>query len=78
MASITIKSSSFTTNGDTITINYETDVTLTKVELTKDSANWISTTSYTQSSAVFNISSWENGTYSSCKLRVTYKDTESR
>ena len=76
MASITIKSSSFTTNGDTITINYETDVTLTKVELTKDSANWISTTSYTQSSAVFNISSWENGTYSSCKLRVTYKDTD--
>ena len=38
MASITINNSSITTTSNTVTINYTTDVTLSQVELTKDSS----------------------------------------
>lgn len=55
-----------------IEILFTTDDTLKKVELTNDGINYISATTYTQTSAVFDISSWPNGTYEECKLRATY------
>ena len=73
MASITINNSSITTTSNTVTINYTTDVTLSQVELTKDSSTWITARTFSQTSASFDISSWGNGTYSNCKLRITYE-----
>ena len=73
MSNITINNSSITTTSDMVSINYTTDVTLSKVELTKDSSTWITASTFTQTSASFNISSWSNGTYSNCKLRITYE-----
>ena len=73
MSNITINNSSITTTSDMVSINYTTDVTLSKVELTKDSSTWITASTFTQTSASFNISSWGNGTYSNCKLRITYE-----
>ena len=73
MASITINNSSITTTSNTVTINYTTDVTLSQVELTKDSSTWITARTFSQTSASFDISSWSNGTYSNCKLRITYE-----
>ena len=73
MASITINNSSITTTSNTVTINYTTDVTLSQVELTKDSSTWIKARTFSQTSASFDISSWNNGTYSNCKLRITYE-----
>ena len=55
-----------------IEILFTTDDTLKKVELTNDGVNYISATTYTQTSATFDISSWPNGTYEECKLRATY------
>ena len=73
MASITINNSSITTTSNTVTINYTTNVTLSQVELTKDSSTWIKARTFSQTSASFDISSWTNGTYSNCKLRITYE-----
>ena len=73
MSNITINNSSITVTSDMVSINYTTDVTLSKVELTKDSSTWITASTFTQTSASFNISSWSNGTYSNCKLRITYE-----
>ena len=73
MSNITINNSSITATSDMVSINYTTDVTLSKVELTKDSSTWITASTFTQTSASFNISSWSNGTYSNCKLRITYE-----
>ena len=73
MASITINNSSITTTSNTVTIDYTTDVTLSQVELTKDSSTWIKARTFSQTSASFDISSWTNGTYSNCKLRITYE-----
>ena len=73
MSNITINNSSITTTSDMVSINYTTDVTLSKVELTKDGSTWITASTFTQTSASFNISSWGNGTYSNCKLRITYE-----
>lgn len=78
MASLNISSSPSTTS-NTITVNFTTDVSnISKVELSNDGGStYISATSYTSSSAVFNVASWSNGTYSNCKLRLTYTDSSS-
>ena len=77
MASITITSSNITVTGNNLTVNYTTDVTLTKVELTNGSSDYITASTFNQSSATFNIATWDNGTYTSCLLRVTYEITNS-
>ena len=71
MASITVTGVSDLTR-TLIEVAFTTDDTLRKVELTNDGINYISATTYTQTSAVFDISSWPNGTYNECKLRATY------
>ena len=78
MASLNISSSPSTTS-NTITVSFKTDVPkITKAELSKDGGNtYISATSFTSSSAVFNVATWSNGTYNNCKLRLTYKDSSS-
>ena len=73
MANITITNNSITATSNTVTINYRTDVTLSKVELTNDSSTWITAKTFSQTTATFDISSWDNGTYSNCKLRITYE-----
>lgn len=78
MASLTITGSPNTTT-NTITVNFTTDVSnISKVELSNDGGStYISATSYTSSSAVFNVSTWSNGTYNNCILRLTYTDSSS-
>ena len=78
MASLTISGSASTTT-NTITVNFTTDVSnISKAELSNDGGStYISATSYTSSSAVFNVATWSNGTYNNCKLRLTYTDSSS-
>ena len=73
MATITVSSNPSTT-GDTLTVNFTTDATnITDILISKDGgSNYISATSFTNSQAVFNVSSWDNGTYSNCKLKCVY------
>lgn len=76
MATITVTSNPSTT-GDTLTVNFTTDVTnISDILLSKDGGStYISATSFTKSSAVFNISNWDNGTYSNCKLKCVYTES---
>lgn len=78
MASLTISSSPSTTS-NTITVNFTTDVSnISKAELSNDGGStYISATSYTSSSAIFNVATWSNGTYNNCKLRLTYSESSS-
>ena len=76
MASLTISGSPSTTT-NTITVNFTTDVSnISKAELSKDGGStFINATSFTSSSAVFNVATWSNGTYNNCKLRLTYTES---
>lgn len=76
MATITV-SSNPSTSGDTLTVNFTTDVTnISDILLSKDGGStYISATSFTKSSAVFNISNWDNGTYDKCKLKCVYTES---
>lgn len=76
MATITVSSNPSTT-GDTLTVNFTTDATnISDILLSKDGGStYISATSFTKSSAVFNISNWDNGTYSNCKLKCVYTES---
>lgn len=78
MATITV-SSNPSTSGDTLTVNFTTDATnITDILLSKDGGStYISATSFTKSSAVFNVSSWDNGTYDKCKLKCVYTENSS-
>lgn len=72
MASVTISSNPSTTS-NTLVVDFTTDIAnIDSIELTKDGSNFIQATSFTSTSATFNVSSWENGTYANCYLRVTY------
>lgn len=77
MAKITV-SSNPSTSEDTLTVNFTTDVTnISDILLSKDGGStYISATSFTKSSAVFNISNWDNGTYSNCKLKCVYTESD--
>ncbi len=77
MASVTVSTNPSTT-GNTLTVNFTTDATnITDVQLTKDGSNYISATSFTNTSATFNVSSWGNGTYNNCYLKVIYTEASS-
>lgn len=78
MATITVSNNPSTT-GDTLTVNFTTDATnISDILLSKDGGStYISATSFTNSSAVFNVSSWDNGTYNNCKLKCVYTETSS-
>lgn len=78
MATITVSVNPSTT-GDTLTVNFTTDATnISDILLSKDGGStYISATSFTNSSAVFNISNWDNGTYNNCKLKCIYTETTS-
>ena len=73
MATITVSSNPSTT-GDTLTVNFTTDATnITDILISKDGGStYESATSFTSSKAVFNVSSWSNGTYDKCKLKCVY------
>ena len=76
MATITVSSNPSTT-GDTLTVNFTTDATyITDILLSKDGGStYESATSFTNTTAVFNVSSWSNGTYSNCKLKCVYTES---
>jgi hypothetical protein len=76
MATITVSSNPSTT-GDTLTVNFTTDATnISDILLSKDGGStYISATSFTNSSAVFNISNWDNGIYNNCKLKCVYTES---
>ena len=76
MASINVSSNPSTT-GDTLTVNFTTDATnISDILISKDGGStYTSATSFTSSSAVFNVSSWTNGTYNNCKLKCVYTET---
>ena len=72
MASVTVSSNPSTT-GNTLTVNFTTDATnITDVQITKDGSNYSSATTFTNSSATFDVSSWSNGTYNNCYLKVIH------
>lgn len=75
MATLNISNAPYAVTGKKVTIYYTTDVTLTNIQLTKDGKNYIDAISFSQTSAIFDISSWSNGTYSSCVLKGTYENT---
>lgn len=76
MATITVSSNPSTT-GDTLTVNFTTDATnITDILISKDGGStYTSATSFTSSKAIFNVSSWSNGTYSNCKLKCVYTES---
>ena len=77
MANVTVSTNPSTKN-NTLTVNFTTDVNnITGVQLTKDGSNYISATSFTNTSATFNVASWTNGTYNNCYLKVIYTETSS-
>ena len=77
MANVTVPTNPSTTN-NTLTVNFTTDVNnITDVQLTKDGNNYISATSFTNTSATFDVYSWSNGTYSTCYLKIIYTETSS-
>ena len=76
MASLNITDSSYEVTKKIIVINYTTDVILENVQLSKDGINFIDAFSFSQVSALFDISSWENGTYDNCVLRATYENAK--
>ena len=71
MAILSTNINTYSASGSLITITFTIDVTPTAIELTKDGANWISATSYTSSSATFDISNWKKGIYTNCQLKVS-------
>ena len=77
MANLSIIGSPSTTNNNLI-VSYSTDISdITNIEISNNGSNYISATTFSNSSATFDVSSWKNGTYNSCTLRVTYgKDGE--
>ena len=77
MASVTVSTSPSTEN-NTLTVNFITDVSnITDVQLTKDGSDYISATSFTSTSASFDVASWTNGTYNDCYLKVIYTEASS-
>lgn len=76
MATITVSSNPSTT-GDTLTVNFTTDATnISDILISKDGgSSYTSATSFTNTTAVFNVSSWSNGTYSNCKLKCVYTES---
>lgn len=76
MTTITVSSNPSTT-GDTLTVNFTTDATnITDILISKDGGStYESATSFTSSKAIFNISSWSNGTYNNCKLKCVYTES---
>ena len=77
MAILSTNINTYSASGSSITITFTTDVTPTAIELTKDGTNWISATSYTSSSATFDISNWRKGTYTNCQLKISYDEESS-
>lgn len=72
MANLSVIGSPSTTN-NTLIVSYNTDISdITNIEISNNGSNYISATTFSNSSATFDISSWKNGTYNSCTLRVTY------
>ena len=64
----------FSTSSNSLHVRYTTDAqNITKMEITKDNTNFITADSFTNSDAVFNVSTWDNGTYT-CKLRMTHTE----
>ena len=76
MANIAVKNSVIVTN-NIVSVNFETDVAnISKIELSKDGGNaFINSLSYSNNSASFDITDWENGTYTNCVLKLTFQDT---
>ena len=69
MANLIISDASYKVSGKTVVVNYTTDVILTNVQLSKDGVNFIDSSRFSQLSAMFDISTWENGFYENCILR---------
>ena len=64
----------FSTSSNFLNVSYTTDVqNITNMEITRDNINFITADSFTSSNAVFDVSAWDNGTYT-CKLRMTYTE----
>ena len=67
-------SSNPTTNNNTLVVNFTTDASDIKdILISKDGGEtYISATSFTDTSAFFNVSTWSDGTYSNCILKCIY------
>ena len=67
-----------TTNNDTLVVNFTTNApNIENISLSKDGGEtYISATSFTNTSASFDVSDWSNGTYTNCMLRCVYTEEE--
>lgn len=74
MASVTITRTPVA-NNNTLIVYFKTDVpNITNVELTKDGTNYIQATTFTTTSATFNVANWNNGVYKNCSIRISYDE----
>ena len=76
MPSLIVSPTSYEVTKRTVITNYSTDVVLTNIQISKNGEDFIDAISFSQSSAIFDMSSWDNGTYNSCILRGYYSDTK--
>ena len=62
------------TNNNTLVVNFTTDASDIKdILISKDGGEtYISATSFTDTSAFFDVSSWVDGTYTNCILKCVY------
>lgn len=74
MAFLEIEKNSYEVTGKTLLINYETDELLTKVQLSKNGVDFIDAIAFSQLTAMFDLSDWNNGDYANCILRGHYDD----
>lgn len=59
MANLSIIGSPSTTNNNLI-VNYSTDISdITNIEISNNGSNYISATTFSNSSAIFDVSSWK-------------------
>lgn len=72
MASITINATGKVI-GNYLNVSFSADVNVTGVKLS-NGATTITATSFTQTSAAFDVSSWSNGTYSDYYLIIEYSE----
>jgi hypothetical protein len=74
MAKIELEKSSYEVTGRMMLVEYDTDVWLTKIQLSKNGIDFIDALAFSQLTAMFDLTEWNNGDYNNCILRGYYDD----
>ena len=75
MANISV-SSNPSTSGNTLVVPFTTDATnITDIQISNNGgSSYVSAISFNSTSATFDVSSWNNGTYTNCMLKCIYTE----